>query len=188
MWKPLVIRDIMQTLLDGQILFYSDSGCSILADQSAEWHQKISSLTAARPMDASQLDSNFTNAAWCRMDVAERLVSRPKLSAFLREGQHESGRILILSTPATRKLVAEWACLALEEPELFTDEPSAVRNHPLFIEHRHDQSILSALMFNRGWYGSTWHCVAPTRIKDYDPLQTHLHENPWIPQSQFHRT
>ena len=31
-------------------------------------------------------------------------------------------------------------------PRLFTDDPSALPNHPHFIEHRHDQAVMSALM------------------------------------------
>lgn len=68
---------------------------------------------------------------------------------------------------AARDLVDEWAAVALERPRLFTDDPSARPNPPGFHEHRHDQAIFSALMYNRGWAGSTdgWSCLQATRLR-----------------------
>ena len=194
-----------------QVLFYSDSGCSIVLAHGEEWRSKVENLCKSNPVNVNRLElallrSSLTNLLWCRMDVAHELVTggEDRLHAFLREQQHESvgrisslalhghplstapaafqphrripwqGRILFLVSPETREMVDEWARIALERPHLFRDAESSLPNHPWFVEHRHDQSILSALLFNRNWRGSEWKCVAPTRIKDCDPWREEL--------------
>ena len=75
-----------------------------------------------------------------------------------------------------RTLIGEWCRIALTAPELFTDEESEVPNDARFKEHRHDQALLSALLFTRGWCGSGgqhWACIEATRIAD-DPLTSRI--------------
>ena len=84
-----------------QVLFYSDSGCSIATQHASEWRRKVASLSPSAPIDVNRLDfellglgSSLTNALWCRMDVATELVEggEERLVAFLNEPQHESER------------------------------------------------------------------------------------------------
>lgn len=42
-------------------------------------------------------------------------------------------------------LVHRWKEACLLRPDLITDQVSDIPNHPSFIEHRHDQSVLSIL-------------------------------------------
>ena len=65
------------------------------------------------------------------------------LSQFYEAEQLEANRLLILNCAPARALVDEWARVARERPDLFTDAPSAVNNQPPFREHRHDQVCIA---------------------------------------------
>jgi hypothetical protein len=136
------------------------------------------------------------NGAWCRGDTAQAVLGgadkgggadrggadrggadrggadrdggtrRAVLDHFFAAEQIEANRVLILACDASRRLVDDWARLALASPQLFTDAPSTIPNELGFHEHRHDQAIFSALMFRRGWSGSlTWRCAVATRLR-----------------------
>jgi hypothetical protein len=59
--------------------------------------------------------------------------------------QLEAGLIGLRNNESNRALVEEWAKW-MEDDQILTDTPSSYPNHPNFIEHRHDQSILTNLV------------------------------------------
>ena len=177
-WKPLVVREMLRSLRDGDVMLYADAGCSIVSQAKDEWWSKVRRLSESRPIDAHQLDAEnarkigcpVTNAVWSRMDAIMHVLGSgvvpEQLSAFLSREQIEAGRLLILNTPQARALVNEWCELALKHPKLFTDDKSALPNAPGFKEHRHDQSIFGALMWRYGWSGSSeWESVPATQLR-----------------------
>jgi hypothetical protein len=138
----------------------------------------VRGLSAARPIDAHQLDGSnaarigcaVSNGVWSRMDAVTHVlgdgVDGAKLRSFLATEQIEAGRQLILNCATARALIDEWCAIALSRPTLFTDDESAVPNAPGFKEHRHDQSLFSALMFKYGLSGtSAWESVPATQLR-----------------------
>ena len=73
-----------------QVLFFSDAGCSIVAAESEEWRAKLAGLCPSQPMNASQLDAGFPNAAWCRMEYAARRSSQAEARTVARPSQLHS--------------------------------------------------------------------------------------------------
>lgn len=178
---------MLRQLRDGDALLYADAGCSIIASEADSWWAKVRRLSEAQPIDTHQLDRHnaerigqpVTNARWCRMDVARAVLlanacddgergeaAEVRLAAFLAKEQTEAGRLLVLNCARSRALIDEWAELALTKPELFTDDASAVPNHPAFKEHRHDQSVFSLLMHKHGLHGTSgWEAVPATQLR-----------------------
>lgn len=193
-WKPLVVREVLSSLRENEVLLYADAGCSLVSGESESFWGRVRKLSEARPIDAHRLNAQnaakigcaVTNAVWSRMDTVRHVLSggeaaqraaadgaatsggpakdgapgnggndhddaaaarKGMMSAFLASDQVEAGRLLILNSARARALVDEWCVLALTRPDLFTDEPSSVPNHPSFKEHRHDQSVFSALLW-----------------------------------------
>lgn len=217
-WKPLVVREMLRGLRDGDIILYADAGCSIVQSAADDWWDKVRHLSDAQCIDAHQLDRSnvarigcpLTNGVWSRMDTVLHVLrgsagdanatledagtqpvagngnsnkvgsvsygSSPpvgkraddaSLATFFAQMQIEAGRLLILNCSTSRALIDEWCDIALHHPRLFTDEKSAVRNHPGFKEHRHDQSVFSALMWRFGLEPrpSAWESVPATQLR-----------------------
>ena len=171
-----MVREMLRALREGDVMLYADAGCSIVDGASEEWWSKVRALSEGRPIDAHQLGAAnaakigcaVDNATWCRMDVVRAVLGSADDAAarFLASDQIEAGRLLILNCERARALVDAWCALALASPRLFTDEPSAVPNHPSFKEHQHDQSVFSALMWAHGLKGTAaWSCVPATQLR-----------------------
>jgi hypothetical protein len=59
--------------------------------------------------------------------------------------QLEAGLIGLRNNQSNRALVEEWAKW-MEDDQILTDSRSIYPNHHNFVEHRHDQSILTNLV------------------------------------------
>ena len=69
--------------------------------------------------------------------------------------EFEAGRLIICKKPAAVAFIDEWAMIAHSQPRWFTDDESAITNHPDFKEHRHDQSIYNILAYKYGIVSGT---------------------------------
>lgn len=63
---------------------------------------------------------------------------------YLKTPQLQSGQLIMLVCDKTRNLVNTWYDIACNY-HMIDDTPSIGKNLDCFIEHRHDQSILSLL-------------------------------------------
>ena len=48
-WKPLVVREMLRSLRDGDVMLYADAGCSIVSQAKDEWWSKVRRLSESRP-------------------------------------------------------------------------------------------------------------------------------------------
>lgn len=164
LWKPLVVHAELERLAEGEVLVWADAGCVLDAQHADELRDRLLRLTEDQPVDLAVLP-NHTNAQRCTGGAAE-LVAQTRRPAFWRSDQAEASRILLLKSPKAVELVEAWATAALQTPHLFTDEPSHAPNQPEFVEHRHDQAVLSCLMFDRELAGTPeagWRCLVAAR-------------------------
>ena len=168
LWKPLIIKDVLSRMKMNDILLYTDAGCTFRISKSginSWWKSKLENLKN-QPVNAIQYTK--PNKEWCRMDAAQYVLKdSDSIQKYMNEKQLEANRILIRKTPVSVSFFDEFAYLALTRPDLFTDNPSSIPNHPEFKEHRHDQSFLSMLMFKYGFKGSpNWeNFLSATRIR-----------------------
>ncbi len=70
--------------------------------------------------------------------------------AFLATPQIAGGIQVLRKCQHSLDVTREWLNLATENYHWIDDSPSHLPNHPDFREHRHDQSIISLLVKNRG--------------------------------------
>ena len=173
-WKALVVQEGLRLLRDGDVLVYADAGCTLHPEYQQAYWSKVCQLSEVQPIEAYRLSDAVcwngcaANRCWMRGDVAHRVLGdQVQVDAFYSVAQIEANRLLILNCASSRSLVDEWARLAREESELFTDDVSSLPNHSSFVEHRHDQALFSALMFARGWHGSVdgWEFLEATRLR-----------------------
>jgi hypothetical protein len=139
LWKPYITKITMDKMKDGDILFYLDSGCEFelkkknLLEQFFEY------------VKTDLLIGSSTYQIECKYNKMDLLLHFDAVDDhFSKNFQRQAGTNLFLVCEKTRSFVNEWyenCC----NYHLIDDSPSVVPNHPIFIEHRHDQSVYSIL-------------------------------------------
>ena len=141
LWKPYIINETLKKIGPNDILFYIDSKyyftenfgelCKPLLNQDfLVWRNK--------PNEDSYFLKN-----WCKMDIIE------KYNIFDNVFNQNmeicwAGAILMRKTDQVVNIVEEW--LQMCSSSDITDSPSIVPNSSEFIDHRHDQSLLSIVL------------------------------------------
>jgi hypothetical protein len=142
LWKPYIIHKTLINLKEEDILLYVDSKYFFM-EPFMEW---IESLLKSQDCCVFRNKPNEpTNMIkhWCKMDVIHKynglklVFEENKLDAW-------AGFILLRKTPFTISFIQEW--LEMCTYENITDIPSIIPNDVHFIDHRHDQSLLSILL------------------------------------------
>lgn len=151
-WKPYIIWQTMQEYPDS-IIVYSDAGCT-LQPKFEEWDYWFSLLEqyntiAFQYRDVSNSDnpSNYIsliNAKWTKSTVVDFFNSMLTNFKWLSQCQVHAGVILCCRNS---KAIKMWLDITLLHPELVIDVygNEEGKQSPGFIEHRHDQSLWSAI-------------------------------------------
>jgi hypothetical protein len=135
-WKPQIILDALFDLQEDEALLYLDAqdlhgdGCFEFAKQYLQDNPIL-------------LHQNFHNHisytkgdCYALMDCLQFFNEKPM--------QIEAGFLGLRKTDFTIDLMYEWSKW-LHVDKAVNDDPSEYPNHPSFIDHRHDQSILTNL-------------------------------------------
>ena len=138
LWKPYLIKKTIETLNDGDILLYLDSGCEINSNKRNEMINYFGMVKTNYIITSF----TFTEKNWNKMDLILHLNANS--SEFIETPQRQAGAQLLYVCDKTRRLVNEWYETACNY-HLIDDSPSIAKNCDGFREHRHDQSIFSLL-------------------------------------------
>jgi hypothetical protein len=147
LWKPYIINTVLKQLNEGDILFYSDS--------KYYFKEPFTGLYADYLKDHDFLlwknhpnEPCFYMKNWCKMDV---ILAHNMYSKVFIDNVNDcwAGAMVIKKTANTTKYIQEWLDLACVY-ENITDSPSVIRNSSDFVEHRHDQSMLSVVVYKYG--------------------------------------
>ena len=134
LWKPYIIHKTLERIEKGSFLFYMDS--------SYMFKKPFDDLVAYVDRNDVVVWKNKPNEPvypmkeWCKMDV---------MNAYNVDGEMEvcwAGTMLLKNTTYSKYLVKKWIDMCCNADHL-TDSPSRSPNSPAFIEHRHDQSLLT---------------------------------------------
>ncbi len=153
-WKPHVILHSLSIMRDGDILVYADAGCSIKAS-GAERFKKYLEILRKDRNGILAFSSEHPMHKWTKMDTIKALGGE---SMMYMNGV--IGTAIIIRKCATSvRIMQKWMELC-SRYDFLDDSPSVAPNHPEYIEHRHDQSILSLLLRGLGCYvtldNETW--------------------------------
>lgn len=136
-WKPYFILKTLDTLNDGDVLVYCDSG-SYFKDSILPYIEKMKgSIMLFKP------DREWLEQVWTKMDILEHLEVKDDESIVL-SAQLEAGFILLKKSDISYKFIQQWLEVC-KDYHLISDEPSIKPNASEFKENRHDQSLLSVL-------------------------------------------
>jgi hypothetical protein len=134
MWKPYVIKKVLDKIGENDILMYSDSGISFIRNVD-KTNEKLLLF---------ELEDVHPNKRWTKRDcfVLLGLDSEP----YLSQNQLLASYILMRKNNFVINFINEWLEYA-KDYRIITDSPNecGLPNYPEFVDHRHDQSILSLL-------------------------------------------
>lgn len=139
LWKPYIIYTTLLTLQEGDILFYMDSKYYFTQPFAGLYEDYLKThdimLWKNKPNDRI-----YSMKHWCKMDVLQK-YSMDKMTLL---EDCWAGALLLRTTKETVEYMNKWLHMCCSYHDI-TDSPSILPNVPEFIEHRHDQSLLSIL-------------------------------------------
>lgn len=138
LWKPYIIKKTIESLNNGDILLYLDSGCEININKRNQIINYFNIIKTNHIITSFTFKEKF----WNKMDLILHLNANS--DEFIETPQRQAGAILLYVCDETRRLVNEWYEIACNY-NLIDDSLSISKNFDGFEEHRHDQSIFSLL-------------------------------------------
>lgn len=145
-WKPCVILETLKQIDDGDFLLYLDIGfefCNGYDDVIKDMLEQVDK----NDIMSLQINDDFLSARkWSKMDFL-RHFGLDEDEKFLDYPQVLAGFLCMKKSQKTIDIVNQWMDFFINHFDLVDDTPSKLPNLLSFIEHRHDQSVLTALMY-----------------------------------------
>ena len=168
LWKPYIIFEQLKDTKPGDFLIYTDAGLQINAE--------INYIIAAMDQDILLFGNTHPHKRWCKMDVLKAMnCNRPE---FLNHEQVQASVILIKKSEWAVKRIEEWLKWA-QIPGFIDDSESKAKNTPEFIEHRHDQAILTNIaLLNKirmHWWAAQYNRGNKIKYTDSFPFPLFIH-------------
>jgi hypothetical protein len=147
-WKPYIIYNMLNTMPENDILFYVDAGCIFTGNGTERLREYISYIepSTGKSVLAMKLHGHPENV-W----TTDAVFNEFKINSA--DSSYTSDQILATMSvyrkcPESMAVVAKWLSVAMNNPELFTDDNNemtkAARSE--FKETRHDQSVFSLIL------------------------------------------
>ena len=142
-WKPYVILDAMKKANENDVIIYLDSGMILTS--------KLKTGIDFLLRDVESFDKDiilFANDHTMRPHTKRDLLDHLNMNTdvFKDKIQLDAAFIIFKNSQESRKFVTAWLALC-EQEKLISDKPSLLEEDPKFVDHRHDQAILSLLAY-----------------------------------------
>lgn len=139
LWKPYLLAQTLADVDDGDIVFYCD-----VASQFVASVDPVLSTMDASGLDLLVLGEAFVEAHFTKRDAF--VLMGCDESRYADSPQRLASFVAVRKRPWTAQLVAQYLSHC-EDPRILTDESNVMGrpDHPGFVAHRHDQSVLSLL-------------------------------------------
>jgi len=143
-WKPYIVQQQLASMNENDILVYADAGCVMNINGVRRMHEYFEMVNNSE-YGILSFQLEHSEKTWSKMDLIEYLG----VHEHSNTNQCISGVFIIRKCKHTTDLVNKWyeTCCNYD---LISDTPSVSKNDDSFIEHRHDQSVLSLLLKKHG--------------------------------------
>lgn len=146
LWKPYIIKKILEKMNDDDILLYLDSGCELnymARDKFLEYIELVK-IKKILGTNGSSTDYNYT-----KMDLISFFGMENNIE-LLKKRHMQATALLMIKNNDIEKLINEYYEICSNNYNLINDSQSIQKNFDEFIEHRHDQSVFSLLVKKYG--------------------------------------
>ena len=143
-WKPYLIRRELQTMQEGDQLYYIDAGCHWNPAGRPRLLEYAEALEL-NPLGiaAFELGRGCSERVYTKMDVLVHMGVENDAD-LLGRGQICGGHVFVSKNARSVAFVDSWYSTT-QNTHLIDDSPSVLPNLPEFKEHRHEQSIFSIM-------------------------------------------
>ena len=145
LWKPYIINKTLSKIDEGDYLFYLDSKYYFV-ENFKDLYENIMKkndiiLWSNKPNENTNYMKNY-----CKMDIIKKYDIE---DIVLNQNATEcwAGAIFIKKMPYIEKLMKEWLTMCCCVYEDISDTTSLLPNYKNVSDHRHDQSLLSVLVY-----------------------------------------
>lgn len=140
LWKPFIILDYLSKIDYGDLLVYADSGIEVIAELAP----LIELCIKQKGILLFKVHGGHLNRKWTKRDCFT-LMNCDSHRYWNAEQVNASFQIY-LKNEASVKFLQNYLYYC-QQINILTDLPNISRldNHPEFVDHRHDQSVLSLL-------------------------------------------
>ena len=163
-WKPYIIHHTLNNCNIGDIVYYADAGCSLIAS-SPEW-TVFENLLQIHSAIYFQYRRDYSYPGWenyCKQDLEDKTAikhwMKPALIEYFKEyddpGMFEfdslwAGFIIVKKTTASSVIINQWLKITFFHPELVLPPFGAeLSNLPeSYCDHRCNQGILTPLVYH----------------------------------------
>ena len=141
LWKPYFILKTLEVISEDDWLMYTDSGMFFVRNP---WDFIFSKSEQMGEKGIATFCSISTNKAYTKRDAF--VLMGADSPTFTDSPQRMASVFVCRKTPFSLSFVQEWLKYA-SDPRIITDLPNTLGlpNYPEFVDHRHDQSIMSIL-------------------------------------------
>lgn len=137
-WKPYVILKALDQVSENDFLFYSDSGSVVLRNLRNLCRELVS-----KDKDIMVFRLPLIEKQWTKNDCI--VLMDAKSEEIMNSSQCLATFILIKKTSNSVNFIEEY-CQFCTNEQIVSDMPNKIEpNFSEFLEHRHDQSVLSIL-------------------------------------------
>jgi hypothetical protein len=145
-WKSYLIQSSLDEINDNDILIYCDAGCQINSNGRRRLLEYIDMLnTDINGYGLISFQLQFNEFQYTKQYVFDKFQSSEDEKNML---QCWAGIIIIKKNEHSVNIINEW--YNHSQDCSLVDDNIANNEHPLFVENRHDQSILSVIVNKHG--------------------------------------
>jgi hypothetical protein len=141
LWKSYIINKTLESMSEEDVLFYSDSGITFI-NNIDPLIEKLN--RSENGILLFELEDYHTNKKWTKRDTFYYMGCDS--AEYSDRTQILASYIILRKNNFTVSFIKEWLNFS-QDSRIITDSPNecGLPNYEEFIDHRHDQSILSLL-------------------------------------------
>jgi hypothetical protein len=147
LWKAYVFKHVFDLMNEGDILVYLDAGCEINPKGKDRLQEYIRFMDANKGVFSFDL-TGLKEYIWTNQATFDYFGIKQDNDHY-NSDQKMATLIMFRKNVFTSNFVNEFYNIAITRPHLFSDDFN-YSNHGEYMEHRHDQSILSILQKKHG--------------------------------------
>ena len=155
-WKPLLLLETLTNMDSNDIVHYLDIGFHIKKDKNNRLNDYLNFIKSENnwilpfqynPLNTKNIeDISFPEREEYKYSKADLInYFNLKDDKIVDTAQFSAGNIFIKKTSRAIQFVKEWLSVFENQFNLVDDTISEIKNHPNFVENRHDQSVFSLL-------------------------------------------
>ena len=145
LWRPYLLLERVKKLRPNEILLFLDAGCELNVNAKSTG-RLFDYMGLAKESGLCLMRNSHLLTSWCKRDTLD--VFGVKQNSTLRTV--EPGVFFLTNSQENISLLESWIEWAIKENyHHLDDSPSTQTNYLNFIEHRHDQSLLTLLLVDR---------------------------------------